>query len=107
MRLARSVIAFLVIGVGCGGGDKGPEDQDCLGGKCDDDLESKEFDDIHDGSVAGGGPLSANLAPAGHSVLLHEARGDSLCKLEYQVPAFNLLASDYRDMSTSYFVKHH
>src|SRR5688572_18629414 len=107
MRCLRTVVALLVVGAGCGG-DKPPgQDQSCLGGKCDDDLEGKEFGYIVVGSGAGGGPLASNLARAGHSVLLLEAGEDTGGKLEYQVPAFNLLAAEDPDMAWNFFVKHH
>src|SRR4051812_41713013 len=41
------------------------------------------------GSGAGGGPLAANLARAGHKVLLLEAGQDLSGQLDYQVPLFS------------------
>jgi choline dehydrogenase len=69
-------------------------------------ASGEDFDYIVVGSGAGGGPLAANLARAGMSVLLLEAGGEDedYC---YQVPAFHALASEDPDMSWQYFVRHY
>ncbi len=99
--------------VGCGeaatGGDRGASGApaDCPGGKCDgaDDRETFEFVVI--GSGAGGGPLAANLARAGHRVLLLEAGEDAGHKLAYQVPSFHPIATEEPGLAWSYYVNHY
>jgi len=66
------------------------------------------------GSGAGGGPLAANLARAGYSVLLIEAGGDLLAeastaddKLMYEVPAFHGLCTEHRSAKWDFFVHHY
>ncbi|GJL64534.1 MAG: oxygen-dependent choline dehydrogenase [Nitrospirales bacterium] len=58
------------------------------------------------GSGAGGGPLAANLAKAGHRVLLLEAGGETE-SYTYQVPAFHGLASEDESQSWNFFVRHY
>lgn len=64
------------------------------------------YDYIVIGSGAGGGPLAANLARAGQSVLLLEA-GDQHENYHYQIPAFHFLATEDKEMCWDYFVRHY
>ncbi len=67
-------------------------------------------DDMYDfivvGSGAGGGPVAANLALSGHSVLVLEAGGDT-CGYNYRIPCFHSLASEDPAMSWDFFVRHY
>lgn len=80
----------------------------CIG-KCDapDGEEVDEYEYIVVGSGAGGGPLAANLAREGHSVLLLEAGGDTGGRVNYQVPAFHTLSTEDSSMQWDYFVDHY
>jgi choline dehydrogenase len=75
-------------------------------------MDTADFDYIIVGSGAGGGPLAANLAKTGFSVLLLEAGGDpcstdDLGRWLYEVPIFNGLATEYPDCAWNYFVRHY
>lgn len=64
------------------------------------------YDYVVVGSGAGGGPLAANLAAAGHHVLVLEAGGAEE-PYSYQVPSFHALASEEPDLSWEFFVRHY
>jgi choline dehydrogenase len=69
-------------------------------------LSEEIYDFIVVGSGAGGGPVAANLARAGHTVLVLEA-GEDCNSLNYRVPCFHPLASEDPAMSWEFFVRHY
>jgi choline dehydrogenase len=113
------VIAAATLATSCSSAGDG-DDESCGGGKCDDswddandpyrdlgDIPDREFEYIVVGSGAGGGPLAANLARQGHSVLLLEAGKETGGKTEYQVPVLHPTATETPDLAWWYFVKHY
>lgn len=75
-------------------------------------MSTTDFDYIIVGSGAGGGPLAANLAKTGFSVLLLEAGGDpcsvdDLGRWMYEVPIFHGLSTEYPECAWNYFVRHY
>lgn len=65
------------------------------------------YDYIVVGSGAGGGPLAANLARKGFTVLLLEAGSDCGDRPSYQVPALHGMATEDKTMEWDYFVRHY
>src|SRR5262245_27748417 len=71
------------------------------------DIATREFEFIVVGSGAGGGPLAANLARQGHSVLLLEAGAETGGKTEYNVPVLHPTATETPDLAWHYFADHY
>lgn len=69
------------------------------------DLTGYEF--VVVGSGAGGGPMAARLALAGHKTLLIEAGDDQGANQNYTVPAFSARSSEDANLSWNFFVKHY
>lgn len=65
-----------------------------------------EYDFVIVGSGAGGGPLAANLAEAGFTVLLLEAGSDHRCPY-YDVPIMQAHASEDDQLRWDFFVNHY
>ncbi|CAG8908369.1 unnamed protein product [Penicillium egyptiacum] len=70
-------------------------------------VELSGYEYIVVGSGAGGGPLAARLALAGHSTLLIEAGDDQGANLNYTVPAFSATASEDEALAWNFYVKHY
>ncbi|KAJ6143832.1 hypothetical protein N7471_003285 [Penicillium samsonianum] len=70
-------------------------------------VELSGYEYIVVGSGAGGGPLAARLALAGHSTLLIEAGDDQGANLNYTVPAFSATASEDESLAWNFYVKHY
>src|ERR671914_2303608 len=75
-------------------------------------VREADADYIIVGSGAGGGPLAANLARAGFTVLLLEAGGDpcgdtDLGRWMYEVPIFHGLSTEFSECQWDYFVRHY
>ncbi|KAI9375025.1 hypothetical protein BJX61DRAFT_550314 [Aspergillus egyptiacus] len=68
-------------------------------------LEDYEY--VVVGSGAGGGPLAARLALAGHRTLLIEAGDDQGRSLNYSIPAYSALASEDPEIAWNFFVRHY
>ncbi|KAL7622377.1 hypothetical protein AAE478_007881 [Parahypoxylon ruwenzoriense] len=67
----------------------------------------KSYEYIVVGSGAGGSPLAARLALAGHSVLLVDAGGDHGTIREVEVPALYIGASERNELSWGYYTRHY
>ncbi|KAJ5767237.1 uncharacterized protein N7511_004853 [Penicillium nucicola] len=70
-------------------------------------VELTGYEYIVVGSGAGGGPLAARLALAGHKTLLIEAGDDQGTNVNYTVPAFSAKASEDEAMAWNFFVRHY
>jgi choline dehydrogenase len=69
------------------------------------DLDGYEY--VVVGSGAGGGPLAARLALAGHKTLLIEAGDDQGANTNYTVPAYNAKSTEDGTMAWDFFVRHY
>ena len=75
-------------------------------------MSDPSYEYIVVGSGAGGGPLAANLARKGFSVLLLEAGADPCSENDmgrylYEVPIFHGLSTEYKECAWDYFVRHY
>jgi choline dehydrogenase len=107
------LVAVAGVGLAMAGGCEGNAGTDVSAsegceGKCDDlDPIDSPYEFVIVGSGAGGGPLAANLARNGHSVLLLEAGQDAGDNINYQVPAFHGKSTEDPEMRWDFFVKHY
>lgn len=69
------------------------------------DLDGYEY--IVIGSGAGGGPVAARLALAGHKTLLIEAGDDQGGNINYTVPAYSAKSSEDQALAWNFFVRHY
>ncbi|KAJ2997901.1 hypothetical protein NUW58_g478 [Xylaria curta] len=102
-------------------GDLAPNGPDVLISRVEDQLQfpqtgptlpvqeppAKEYEYIVVGSGAGGSPVAANLARAGHSVLLVDAGGDYGNLRQVDAPALANPASERNEVTWSFFVNHY
>lgn len=70
------------------------------------EIKSESYEFVIVGSGAGGGPLAANLARAGFSVLLLEAGPDTQSEFT-RTPGLHARASEQKDIAWSFFVDHY
>lgn len=70
-------------------------------------VELSGYEYVVVGSGAGGGPLAARLALAGHKTLLIEAGDDQGANINYTVPAYHAKSSEDPSMSWNFYVKHY
>ncbi|MGE3456960.1 MAG: GMC family oxidoreductase [Kofleriaceae bacterium] len=120
-RLHAIFVPFVLVGASCATDEASTTANGVCEGKCDGlgaapkpdpfkdvgDIPTQEFEFIVVGSGAGGGPLAANLARQGHSVLLLEAGKETGGKTESIVPGFHAYAAEDPDLSWWYFVEHY
>ncbi|KAL2163976.1 hypothetical protein VTH06DRAFT_3189 [Thermothelomyces fergusii] len=70
-------------------------------------VELTGYEYVVVGSGAGGGPLAARLAMAGHKTLLIEAGDDQGANINYTVPAYHARVSEDEAMAWNFFVRHY
>lgn len=73
----------------------------------DNSTTEPDYEYIVVGSGPGGGPLAANLARRGYTVLLIEAGDDQGTNLNQSIPARGTASSEDETMSWGFFVKHY
>lgn len=103
---AITLKAFAAAAAFLGGCSQALKDPAARPAVCAEASDGEEFDYIVVGSGAGGGPLAANLALNGYSVLLLEAGGDEQGD-NYSVPLFHPYASEDPGMRWDFFVRHY
>lgn len=69
------------------------------------DLTGYEY--VVVGSGAGGGPVAARLAMAGHKTLLLEAGDDQGANVNYTIPAYSARSSEDEALAWNFFVRHY
>ncbi|KAI0483138.1 choline dehydrogenase [Xylariaceae sp. FL0804] len=70
-------------------------------------VELTGYEYVVVGSGAGGGPVAARLAMAGHKTLLIEAGDDQGADVNYTIPAYNAKVSEDEKLAWNYFVRHY
>jgi choline dehydrogenase len=70
-------------------------------------VELTGYEYVVVGSGAGGGPLAARLALAGHKTLLIEAGDDQGLNTNYSVPAYSAKSSEDEALAWNFFVHHY
>lgn len=70
-------------------------------------MELTGYEYVVVGSGAGGGPLAARLALAGHKTLLIEAGDDQGDNSNYTVPAYSAKSSEDGAIAWNFFVRHY
>ncbi|KAK3991127.1 hypothetical protein QBC44DRAFT_349503 [Cladorrhinum sp. PSN332] len=70
-------------------------------------VDLKGYEYIVVGSGAGGGPVAARLALAGHKTLLIEAGGDHGSNINYTVPTYHARSSEDPAMAWDFYVRHY
>lgn len=70
-------------------------------------VELTGYEFVVVGSGAGGGPVAARLALAGHKTLLIESGDDQGTNVNYTVPAYSARASEDPAMDWNFFVHHY
>ncbi|KAI0165999.1 hypothetical protein GGR57DRAFT_1620 [Xylariaceae sp. FL1272] len=70
-------------------------------------VELTGYEYVVVGSGAGGGPVAARLAMAGHKTLLIEAGDDQGADVNYTIPAYNAKSSEDEKLSWNFFVRHY
>ncbi|KAI0023093.1 choline dehydrogenase [Xylariomycetidae sp. FL0641] len=70
-------------------------------------VELTGYEYVVVGSGAGGGPVAARLAMAGHKTLLIEAGDDQGTNVNYTIPAYNAKSSEDDKLSWDFYVRHY